>query len=191
MSSPQIPGQIAALVNDQGLCDPLWYEYLKSRGTGGGSITSVGAVASTSGTSIDFTSLPSTAKRLTLMFSGVSTSGTDNILVRLGSGSVTTTGYVSQGGVIYGTNLCASASSTAGFIIYASGATITRYGIMVLAHLGSNTWTSSLNMGDSAAPSVVSGSGSVTLGGAIDRLRVTTTGGTDTFDAGSINLFYE
>lgn len=33
----QIPGQIAALVNDQGLCDPIWYEWLKSRGTGLGS----------------------------------------------------------------------------------------------------------------------------------------------------------
>ena len=42
------------------------------------------AVASTSGTSVDFTSIPSWVKRITVMFNGVSTSGTSNPLVQLG-----------------------------------------------------------------------------------------------------------
>ena len=33
--------------------------------------------------------------------------------------------------------------------------------------------------------------GRVTLSGALDRVRVTTVNGTDTFDAGSINILYE
>ena len=66
----------------------------------GGTITSGTAVASTSGTSIDFTSIPSWVKRITVMFNGVSTNGTSQVQIQLGAGSVTTTGYLS-----YATNL--------------------------------------------------------------------------------------
>jgi len=58
-------------------------------------ITSGTAVASTSGTSIDFTSIPSWVKSITVMFSAVSTSGTSDVIVRLGTGgSPETSGYV-------------------------------------------------------------------------------------------------
>ena len=59
-------------------------------------ITSGTSQASTSGTSIDFTSIPSWVKRITLMFNGVSTNGTSNYQIQIGSGSVTTSGYTSQ-----------------------------------------------------------------------------------------------
>ena len=61
-------------------------------------ITSGTAVASTSGTSIDFTSIPSWVKRITVMFSGVSLSGTSSIYIQIGSGSAEITGYA---GVTY------------------------------------------------------------------------------------------
>ena len=66
----------------------------------GGVLTSGTAVASTSGTSITFSSIPSWAKRVTVMFNGVSTSGSSNIQVQLGAGSTTTSGYT--GGSFYG-----------------------------------------------------------------------------------------
>jgi hypothetical protein len=34
-------------------------------------------------------------------------------------------------------------------------------------------------------------SGSKTLAGTLDRIRITTVNGTDTFDAGQINILYE
>ena len=54
------------------------------------------AQATTSGTSITFTGIPSWVKRITVMFNGVSTSGTSPVQIQLGAGSVTTTGYSSR-----------------------------------------------------------------------------------------------
>ena len=50
------------------------------------------AVASTSGTSNDFTSIPSWVKRITVMFNGVSTNGTSPVQLQIGAGSVTAQG---------------------------------------------------------------------------------------------------
>ena len=60
-----------------------------------GVVNSKTAVATTSGTAIDFTGIPAGVKRITVMFNGVSTNGTSNYLLQLGSGSVQTTGYSS------------------------------------------------------------------------------------------------
>jgi len=79
-------------------------------------ITSGTAVASTSGTSIDFTSIPSWVKRLTVIFNGVGTSGTVGYLIQIGSGSVTSSGYVG-GGNRLGSSTGVPATSTAGFLI--------------------------------------------------------------------------
>jgi hypothetical protein len=151
-------------------------------------ISSGTAVASTSGTSIDFTSIPSWVKRITVMFSGVSTSGTSNILIQLGSSSVTTSGYTSMvqsGG--------SAVVSTAGFIVTLSVTAAYNYsGLIPISTLGSNSWASSSIIGASNAAGVVSSSGgNIALGGTLDRIRITTVNGTDTFDAGTINIMYE
>ncbi len=60
-------------------------------------ITRGTAVATTSGTSVDFTSIPSTVKRITVMFDAVSNSGGDEYIIQIGdAGGVETTAYVSQ-----------------------------------------------------------------------------------------------
>ena len=150
-------------------------------------ITLSTAVASTSGTSIDFTALPSWVKRITVIFSGVSVNGTANILIQLGSGSVTTSGYASQS---YGTNN-AGITSTSGFACLVGASSQSILGTVTINLITGNTWVSS--HGYTIPGSTVStvGGGNVTLGGSIDRLRITTTNGTDTFDAGSINILYE
>ena len=148
-------------------------------------LTSGTAVASTSGTSIDFTSIPSWVKRITVMFNGVSTNGTSSVLIQVGSGSVTASGYL---GSTTGYN---AANFSTGFSDGSSNAAATRYGSVVLALLGSNTWTAygGFGSGNLAANTVIGGS--IALGGTLDRVRITTVNGTDTFDAGSINILWE
>ena len=151
-----------------------------------GGITSGTAVASTSGTSIDFTGIPSWVKRVTVMFNGVSTNGTSNYQVQIGSGSITTSGYLGSSG-----NLGGSANFTAGFGLTSGGAGVTLFALMQICLVGSNQWAASHAGGRSDAAAVTFGGGGVTLSGTLDRVRITTVNGTDTFDAGSINILYE
>jgi len=157
----------------------------------GGSITSGTAVASTSGTSIDFTSLPTWVKRITVMFSGVSTSGTSNWLFQLGSGSVTTTGYLSVGARFSNATAVATTSYTNGLGIYNDSAGAVVGGICTFTLLGSNTWTATAVLSRTDSVSIYTSGMTIALGGTLDRVRITTVNGTDTFDAGSINILYE
>jgi len=164
-------------------------------GYSGSTVTSGTAVASTSGTSIDFTSIPSWAKRITLMLNGVSTSGSTNILFQLGSAAsgIETTGYLSYFGYVNTTVNIGSATSSAGLGIWHGGATDAHY-LPVCFHLVSgNTWIQSHAGGfyNGSAVHQQTGGGTKTLAGTLDRIRITTANGTDTFDAGSINILYE
>ena len=154
--------------------------------TGVGVLTSGTAVNSTSGTSIDFTGIPSWVKRVTLMFNGVSTNATSNWLVQIGAGSVTTSGYSS--GASSGASSVATTTSTAGFIIRVGGAGDTVNGQMSITNITGNTWVSGHAMGGNA---FWIGGGNLNLGGTLDQVRITTVAGTSTFDAGSINILYE
>lgn len=153
------------------------------------------AVASTSGTSIDFTSIPSWVRRVTVMFSGVSTSGSSAVQIQIGSGSVTTSGYISRSGFAGSTNAAGSGSLSSGHGIdgTGTGAGWLRYGSCRIENISGNGWIFSHSMGleSSGAPYLLAGGGNVTLGGTLDRVRITTVNGTDTFDAGSINILYE
>ena len=148
------------------------------------------AVASTSGTSIDFTALPSWIKRITVMFNGVSTSGTSNHLVQLGTGSTTyaTSGYASSGSTIVTT--AGTVTSTAGFIQYTDTAAFTVSGHMVITNVSGNVWVSS-HICKNTTTSTCMGGGDITLGAVLTAVRITTVNGTDTFDAGSVNILYE
>lgn len=151
-----------------------------------GVINSGTAVASTSGTSINFTGIPVGTKRITVIFSGVSTSGASNVLIQIGSGSVTTSGYVSQGS--YGTT---AFNSTAGYILDAGAAASSlRDGAAVLTLVTGNSWINASVLSQNGQYASLAG-GRLTLGGTLDRVRITTVNGTDTFDAGSINILYE
>lgn len=134
------------------------------------------------GTSIDFTGIPSWAKRITVMFNGVSTNGSSLILMQLGSGSIQTTGYISSAG---------ASTSTIGLLqTNAQTAADTYYGISQLGLMDTNKWVnSSIVKRQGSADSF--GGGSKTLSAILDRVRITTVNGTDTFDAGQINIMYE
>ena len=150
-----------------------------------------GTAVSASGTSVDFTGIPSTAKRVTVMFSGVSTNGTSSLLIQLGdSGGIENTGYISTsvtddtGGGSLGT------SSTAGFVYYQDQASYLGYGITTIVLVGSNAWVAS-HTGRMTTTNVVTGGGGKTLSDTLTQVRITTVNGTDTFDAGTINIMWE
>jgi hypothetical protein len=150
------------------------------------------AVASTSGTSIDFTSIPSWVKRITVMFKGVSANGTSNWLVRLGtSGGIASTGYLGSAGYLGASP--SGGRSTTGFIFLIGGSGQIMHGPMVitLQDSATNTWVQQGTLGDSSQDYIFFSGGSAVLSGALDRVRITTVNGTDTFDAGSINILYE
>lgn len=147
------------------------------------------AQASTSGTSIDFTSIPSWVKRITVMFNGVSTNGSSLMQIQIGSGSVTTTGYVSGA---HTTNNIDSSSTTGFVLVGQMNASATYNGSVCILLSTTNTYNSTGNLSPIGAVAAghVSG-GWIALGGALDRVRITTVNGTDAFDAGSINILYE
>lgn len=149
------------------------------------------AVNTTSGTAIDFTSIPSWVKRITVMFNGVSTSGSNNCQIQLGSGSITVTGYSSFGGAYTSGSATNTAFSTTGLLFEASGAAASaRNGIATITNVSGNIWVMSAAATNSSG-TITQGGGVITLGGVLDRIRLTTVGGTDTFDAGSVNIMYE
>ena len=157
--------------------------------------TSATAVASTGGTAIDFTSIPSWVKRITLMFRGVSTNGTDQTwLIRIGdSGGVATTGYLGTGTRLLAAST-ASVASTSGFSLNVdNNAGNICHGSMTITlfDLSTNSWVASGLFSNSALGESMAVSGSKSLSATLDRVRITTSGGANTFDAGSINIMYE
>jgi hypothetical protein len=156
-----------------------------------GVITSGTAVASTSGTSIDFTGIPSWVKRVTVVFTGVSTNGTSNLRIQIGGGSVETSGYA---GSTLGsaTTSVANSSFTGGFDFNdgASAASI-RSGSLTILNINSNLWVATGILGQTDQARTSFTSGNKTTAATLDRVRITTVNGTDTFDAGTINIQYE
>ena len=155
--------------------------------TGAGTLTS-GTAVTASGTSVNFTGIPSTAKRITVMFAGVSTNGT-GIRIQLGdSGGIENTGYVGDSVKFESANTHTALSS--GFDLNLASASTAISGLFVLATLGSNLWVINGTVGSNLAIANIIG-GTKTLSDVLDRVRITTVNGTDTFDAGSINILYE
>ena len=152
------------------------------------------AQASTSGTNIDFTGIPSWAKRITVMFSGISTNGSTRIAVQLGTSSgFTTSGYTSFCGLFNSVGAQDVNSVTNGFGWWHGSTTDTEYGHMIITNISANNWISSHSGGftNGSVIFAMSGGGSVSLSGTLDRVRITTVNGADAFDAGSINIAYE
>lgn len=144
--------------------------------------------ATTSGTSKDFT-IPSWAKKITVTLNGVSTNGTSALLLQIGSGSISSTGYSGQAWTGTGAGVITSGMP----LTTASAAAASVNSVAVLTLTGNNTWSymALTGVASSTNNGYHSAGVSPALGGAIDRLRLTTINGTDTFDAGSVNILYE
>ena len=150
------------------------------------------AQASTSGTSITFTGIPSYAKRITVMFAGVTTNSTSNPLIQVGTGSLVTTGYKGAAGVITSAG-ASGANFTTGFGLTIATATYDMNGsiVLTLQNSATNTWTAQGSVLSSTVVANWFTGGSISLSGALQQIVITTVGGTATFNAGSINILYE
>ena len=144
-----------------------------------------GTAVTASGTSVDFTGIPSWVKKITVMCVGVSTNGSSIVQVQLGSGSFTTSGYLS--GSQFGS---ATYISTTGLALPFATAGDARHGSVIITNVNGNLWNA-MNAMYTTGNAAGCGGGSITLGGTLDRIRITTVNGTDTFDAGSINILFE
>jgi hypothetical protein len=147
---------------------------------------------SATSTSVDFTGIPSWVKRITVMFSGVSTNGTSNARIQIGdSGGIETTGYAGTNTTLQGTGPN-SANFTAGFdFLEAGNASSVRNGVLFLCNVSGNSWAASGQLGLSDVVRFTSLAGVKTLSDVLTQVRITTVNGTDTFDAGTINILYE
>jgi hypothetical protein len=148
--------------------------------------------ATTSGTSIDFTGIPSWAKRITVMLNGVSTNGTSNTQIQVGAGSFVTSGYIGAAAVLVNGNTVGATTNSTGLKTDGYGAAVdTRYGTYFLTNISGNTWMFMGNGNTLGNDNVAVVAGQISLAGSLDRVRLTTVNGTDTFDAGSVNIMYE
>jgi hypothetical protein len=156
----------------------------------GGALTLATSQATTSGTSIDFTGIPSWVKRITVMFNGVSTNGTSNLQIQLGTGATptyTTSGYSGTCSQAGGNTIMSAA-----FVVNSNvQAAATYSGIITICLVSGNIYAESGTLNSSTAINGCFSGGSVSLAAALTAVRITTANGTDTFDAGSVNILYE
>jgi len=155
------------------------------------------AVASTSGTAIDFTSIPSWVKRITVMLNKVSTTGTSGITLQLGTsaGIDSTANYTTSTLSTFAGTSFGNANSTTSDSLLLTGAfgssSASACGVGVLTSFGGNSWNWQFQSGDGNSARHWNGQGQKNLSGTLDRIRVLAANGTDAFDAGSINILYE
>jgi len=158
-------------------------------------IVSGTAVASTSNTSIDFTSIPSWVKRITVMFDGVSTSSTSFEIIQIGdAGGIETTGYAGACALVSNGSATVVTQLSSGFMFQNGGSgsyLISGSIVLTLLNASTNTWTASGSVAPAGSLNVHTVGGSKSLSATLDRVRITTVNGTDTFDAGTINILYE
>lgn len=158
----------------------------------GSRIMLVAEQASTSGTSIDFTGIPAGVKRITVMFKGVSTNGTADILFQLGdSGGPENSGYLGAGSIM--SSAVASTAYTAGVGLPMGSAAVVLHGSITftLERASTFSWAASGVFGTSDTARTITTGSSKSLSAELDRVRVTTSNGTDAFDAGAMSLCYE
>jgi hypothetical protein len=142
-----------------------------------------------SGTAVDFTAIPSWVKRITVMLNNVSTNGSSNIIIQIGSTTFLTSGY--SGGASNQAGVIVSNSTGFGIVVSTATPSDNNHGTAILGIFSGNTWSEYSNVVSTAQGRAWYGAGTASLSGSLDRVRITTVNGTDTFDAGTINISYE
>ena len=151
----------------------------------------LGTSVSASGTSVDFTGIPSWVNEVCMLLSGVSTNGTSHVIIQLGSTSIQTSGYLGAGSNYIGTPAVINITNGLGIEDDSSrDAAKVRHGIATFKRITGNSWVGTWTGAYSDNNEMSMGATSVSLSGTLDRIRITTSGGVNTFDAGTINIQY-
>lgn len=154
---------------------------------------STGAQATTSGTSKEYTAIPSTVKRLTLMGDSVSVDAIGSLAIQIGDGSggYVTTGY--SGRALAVSNAAATSASTSGigFLITLNTPAATNNNFVAqIINITGNSWICTAQSSEIVDDTGVFYVGRIDLTAALDRVKLLELGGA-TFDNGQINLIYE
>jgi hypothetical protein len=170
--------------------------WVASSSIGSTGITRGTAVPLTNQTSVDFTGIPSTAKRITVMLKGISTGGTSVPRIQVGAGTVQTSNYLGSITTLGSGVTTANISTGVPFSAVSTWAiTNFMHGNIIFNYLDNNIWSFNGHLGYSDNAGGTGGTaavnGSITLAGNLDRIRLTTANGTDAFDAGTVNIMWE
>lgn len=155
-------------------------------------LTSGTVISTTSGTTIDFTGIPSWAKRITLSFSDLSSSGNTMLFIQIGdSGGVETSGYKGEQGPFGLFGGVQEQNHSSYFQLGLAAATDLSHGVVVMTLIdpSTNTWCYLGRLSASTQPYITRSSGSKSLSGTLDRVRLGTSAGN--FDNGKFNILYE
>lgn len=167
----------------------ILYEYGPITGNVG-SIVPATAQDTTTGTSFDFPNIPVGTKRITVAFNNISSAATvaNNFQIQLGAGAIDATAYNQYAQFITSSNQVGNNTGSTGFAVGNFGKDFSHTGSLVLVNISGNLWEATGHFTGAGGSTVVTGT--KTLTGALDRVRITING-TDTFDLGSVNVFYE
>jgi hypothetical protein len=164
---------------------------LGATGATGASTLTFSTPVSASGTSVDFTGIPSSAQRINVMFNSISSNGSSDYLIRVGTSiSIITSGYNSYCNTFNTTP--SGITQTSGFVINESpSSSSSLHGNVTITKMSNDTWVLTGILVSTVSIGISLSGGSVTFVGTLDRINLTTVNGTDTFDAGTINISYE
>lgn len=142
------------------------------------------------GSSVEFTGIPSWVKRITVMFYSLSTTSTNAPRVQLGTASsYEVTGYSGGAAATSATPVWSGGTNLDGFLLTGQVAGGTELaGMLVLTNITSNVWVAVVG-GNNPAGSAICGGGFKSLGGTLTRLQLIPSAGT--FDLGTVNILYE
>lgn len=151
-----------------------------------------GTAVTTSGATISFTGIPSWARRITILLSGVTTVAAGLPAIRAGSGSYEVSGYDSVNNAIGASTVGSSASATTSWDLQNSGGSANVYtGQVVITRVSAGTQyvvSGQVRYNTSSTALTV---GTKTFAGIIDRVQLLMSTGTDTFNGGTMNIMWE
>jgi len=151
---------------------------------------SLGTEVTAAGTSVDFTGIPAWARAICIHLNEVSTNGTSGLALQIGdSGGIETSGY--RGSIADANGGSSALTGAFGLVDTATPSGLySGHAFLVLEDSSDNTWTFNCSIARTDAADVSDGGGRKSTSAALDRVRITTVGGVNTFDAGVINISY-
>lgn len=192
LKTPPIPDGSIALYrgNVDDLGDKVWE--VDAQGNFKAKTIHLGTpVTLTNQTFVNF-SIPEGAKRLTLILTGVSTSGASPIICRVGnSGGVLTSGYFSRIVYAVASNVSTNVSSNAGIVIASTNVGVISQAKVILDLGSDGRWYSNMGVAQFTSEASGSGVGSTDVVPSLTTLRLTTINGTDQMTAGTANISWE
>lgn len=148
-----------------------------------------------SGSSVNFTGIPSWVKRITVNITGLSFAATGGSILRIGSGSLSSTGYTwTQQTLSNGSTALISTENPGthfgNFSSNAPAGIVFGYSILTLVNPTTNTWMAQSTASRPSDSNILQIQvGYVSLSGALDQVSLVAT--VSTFDAGTVNIMYE